>query len=51
MGALVNLVIGFIMGLLSANQIEEPKTAQYEFQKESLEIFQSLEKKQQRLES
>lgn len=50
MGALVNLVIGFIMGLLS-NQIEAPNTAHYEVQKDSLELFEILEDRQVKLDS
>lgn len=50
MSTLVNLVVSFIMGLLFGHQIEEPRTAQYEFQTDSIEIYQKLEMRQQVLE-
>lgn len=51
MGALVNLVLSFIMGLFFGHQIEEPLTAHYEFQKDHTEILKSLEARQKILET
>ncbi|MBT8295208.1 MAG: hypothetical protein KJP01_07285 [Gramella sp.] len=51
MSALVNLVLSFIMGLLFGHQLEKPKTAHYEFQKDQTEILKSLEARQHILES
>ena len=38
------------MGLLFGHQLEEPKTAHHEFQKDSTEIFMKLEARQQLLD-
>lgn len=50
MGTLINLLISFIMGLLFGHQIEEPKTAHTDFQKDQTEIFLKLQAQQQLLE-
>ncbi|SDR89551.1 hypothetical protein [Gramella sp. MAR_2010_147] len=50
MSTLINLVISFIMGVLFGHQMEEPKTAHIELKKQSIEIFQQLESRQQILE-
>ena len=51
MSTLINLAISFMMTLLFGQQIEEPKTVHHEFQKDSIEVFESLEARQQMLES
>lgn len=50
MSTLINLIISFVLGILFGHQIEEPKTANNEVQKESIEIFETLECRQQVLE-
>lgn len=50
MSSLINLVISFIMGLLFGHQLEEPKTAHHELQKDSIEIFQHLKAQQKVLD-
>ncbi|MGA8855209.1 MAG: hypothetical protein WB492_13625 [Christiangramia sp.] len=50
MSTLINLVISFIIGLLFGHQLEEPKTAHHEFQKDSIDIYKSLESRQKVLE-
>ncbi|WP_156888625.1 hypothetical protein [Christiangramia echinicola] len=49
MSTLVNLVISFFMGILFGHQIEEPRTAHLEFQKDSTEIYKKLEARQKLL--
>lgn len=51
MSSLINLVLSFIVGLLFGHQLEEPKTAHQEYQKDTIEVFKSLEARQQVLES
>ncbi|HKJ49086.1 MAG TPA: hypothetical protein VJ973_08355 [Christiangramia sp.] len=46
MSTLVNLVISFFVGILLGQQIEEPRTAHMEFQKDSTEIYKKLEARQ-----
>lgn len=50
MSSLINLVISFIMGLLLGHQLEEPKTAHHDLQKNSIEVFQHLEAQQKILD-
>jgi len=51
MSTLINLAISFMMALLFGQQLEEPKTANHEYQKDTIEIFHSLEARQHVLET
>ncbi|MCH4822815.1 hypothetical protein ML462_06485 [Gramella lutea] len=50
MNSLINLVISFVLAILFGQQTEEPKTANYEGQNDPIEIFETLECRQQVLE-
>ncbi len=50
MSTLINLVISLVLGILFPQEMQEPKTANHEIQKDTIEIFETLECRQQVLE-
>ena len=50
MSSFINLIISFVMGLFFGQQMEDPKTTHHDLEKNSTEIFQKLESRQQVLD-